>query len=145
MQAACGVAQLERINEFVEARKDNFIYLSKKLENLSDYLVLPEATDNSEPSWFGYPITIKDKSVKRVSLLEFLDENKIGTRLLFAGNLTRQPYFKSFNYRVIGDLENTDKIMNQTFWVGVYPGISIEMMDFMSEKLIEFFRNLADK
>ena len=139
MQAACGLAQLERVDEFIQARKDNFIYLSKKLKSLSSYLILPEATNNSEPSWFGYPVTIKDNSIKRVSLLEFLDKNKIGTRLLFAGNLTRQPYFKDVSYRVVGDLENTDKIMNQTFWVGIYPGVSVEMLDYMVGQLEMFF------
>jgi len=138
MQAACGVAQLEQIETFVQKRKDNFNYLTKKLQNLTEYLILPEATENSEPSWFGYPITIRDNTINRTELLKYLDEHKIGTRLLFAGNLTKQPYFKDQNYRVVGSLENTDKIMNQTFWIGIYPAISKEMMDYVAGKLIEY-------
>jgi len=138
MQAACGVAQLEQIETFVQKRKDNFNYLTKKLQNLTEYLILPEATEDSEPAWFGYPITIKDATINRTELLKYLDEHKIGTRLLFAGNLTKQPYFKDQNYRVVGSLENTDKIMNQTFWIGIYPAISKEMMDYVAGKLIEY-------
>jgi len=143
MQAACGVAQLEQIEIFVQKRKNNFDYLTKKLQNLTKYLILPEATENSDPAWFGYPITIKDATINRTELLKYLDEHKIGTRLLFAGNLTKQPYFKDQNYRIVGNLENTDKIMNQTFWVGVYPGIKSEMLDFMANVLGEFLKENA--
>lgn len=140
MQAACGLAQLERVDEFVQKRKDNFNYLKAKLANCSDFLILPEATKNSDPSWFGFPITLKETSgVARVDLIKFLDEAKIGTRLLFAGNLIRQPYFENVKYRVVGDLTNTDRIMNQTFWVGVYPGLTHEHLDFIASKLEEFF------
>jgi CDP-4-dehydro-6-deoxyglucose reductase, E1 len=140
MQAACGVAQLEKIDDFVAARKDNFVYLSRKLSSLCDYLVLPEATAGSDPAWFGYPITLKEGSGStRVDLLKYLDQYKVGSRLLFAGNLTKQPYFEGRNYRVVGGLENTDRVMNQTFWIGIYPGISREMLDYVVSRLERYF------
>ncbi|WP_016585648.1 lipopolysaccharide biosynthesis protein RfbH, partial [Yersinia pestis] len=111
MQAACGLAQLERIEEFVEKRKANFKYLKDALQSCADFIELPEATENSDPSWFGFPITLKeDSGVSRIDLVKFLDEAKVGTRLLFAGNLTRQPYFHDVKYRVVGELTNTDRI-----------------------------------
>ena len=104
------------------------------------FLILPEATKNSDPSWFGFPITLKESSgFQRVDLLKYLDQHKIGTRLLFAGNLTRQPYFKNINYRVYGKLEQTDRVMNQTFWIGVYPGLTNEMLDEVINKIETFF------
>jgi len=140
MQAACGVAQLERLPGLIAQRKANFKYLKEKLSNLTDYLLLPEATKNSDPSWFGFPITVKEGSgVSRVDLTKYLDQNKIGTRLLFAGNLTRQPYFENIDYRVVGELTNTDITMNQTLWVGIYPGLDAPQLDFIAEKLEEFF------
>jgi len=140
MQAACGVAQLEKIEHFVQARKDNFIYLTERLQRLTDYLVLPQATDKSSPSWFGYPITIKDgMGTDRVTLLKYLDQNKVGTRLLFAGNLTRQPYFKGREHKKIGALENTDTIMNMTFWVGIYPGLNNDQLDYVANRLEAYF------
>ncbi|RAW98436.1 MULTISPECIES: lipopolysaccharide biosynthesis protein RfbH [unclassified Photorhabdus] len=140
MQAACGLAQLERVEEFVEQRKTNFTYLKAGLENCAEFLELPEATENSEPSWFGFPITLKETSgINRVELVKFLDEAKIGTRLLFAGNLTRQPYFANRNYRVVGELTNTDRIMNQTFWIGIYPGLTKDHLDYVIAKFEEFF------
>jgi len=139
IQAACGVAQLQQIEQFVQKRRENFNYLTKKLQPLTQYLTLPEATKNSQPSWFGYPITIKGTKNCRIELIQYLDQHKIGTRLLFAGNLTKQPYFKDQNYKVVGELENTDKIMNQTFWVGIYPGISEEMMDYTVTQFMAYF------
>ena len=139
MQAACGVAQLEQIETFVQKRKDNFKYLTTKLQNLTEYLILPEATENSDPSWFGYPITIKNNTIDRAELLKYLDEYKIGTRLLFAGNITKQPYFKDQNYRIVENLDNTDKIMNQTFWIGVYPGLGNEELDYIANKIEKYF------
>jgi CDP-6-deoxy-D-xylo-4-hexulose-3-dehydrase len=139
MQAACGVAQLDRVEEFIVKRKSNFRYLKDRLSDLTEALILPEATEHSDPSWFGFPITLRETSnVRRVDVLNFLDQKKIGTRLLFAGNLTRQPYFKGIEYRVVGELANTDRIMNQTFWVGVYPGLHIEQLDYIADKLKEF-------
>lgn len=140
MQAACGLAQLERIEGFVEARKKNFNYLKERLKHV-DWLILPEATPESDPSWFGFPLTIReDSKVQRVELLRYLDFHKIGTRLLFAGNLLRQPYMVGKNYRVSGELVNTDCVMNHTFWVGVYPGLTEAMLDFTAEKIEEFGR-----
>lgn len=140
MQAACALAQMERLDEFVAARKANFAYLKERLKSCEEYLLLPEATPHSEPSWFGFPITLKPAAgINRVALLQYLDQHKIGTRLLFAGNLTRQPYMIGRNFRVAGELTNTDTVMNDTFWIGVYPGLSKEMLDFVIAKLEAFF------
>lgn len=131
MQAACGLAQLERVDDFVEARKRNFAYLKEQLSDLTKYLILPEATEGSDPSWFGFPITLKeDAPISRKDLTVELDAKRVGTRLLFAGNLLRQPYMKGRTYRVVGDLKNADRVMNQTFWVGIYPGLTTEHLDY---------------
>ncbi|MDX2464098.1 MAG: lipopolysaccharide biosynthesis protein RfbH, partial [Porticoccus sp.] len=115
MQAACGLAQLKQLPDFIEKRKQNFLHLKERLSTLDEFLILPEATKNSDPSWFGFAITLREESgVDRVDLLKYLDQNKIGSRLLFAGNLTRQPYFENQKYRVSGELANTDRVMNQT-------------------------------
>jgi len=139
MQAACGLAQLERLPEFVSKRNKNFTYLKNKLSHLTKFIDLPEATLNAEPSWFGFPITLKD-GVSRVDFIKYLDHYKIGTRLLFAGNLTKQPYFQNVKFRVSGNLLNTDITMNQTLWLGVYPALEEEQLDFMVEKIGDFFR-----
>jgi CDP-6-deoxy-D-xylo-4-hexulose-3-dehydrase len=140
MQAACGLAQIDRAAGFIQARKDNFAYLTERLQSCTEFLILPQATENSDPSWFGFPMTLKpEANVSRVDLLTYLDQHKIGTRLLFAGNLTRQPYMIGRNYRVSGDLTNTDRIMHDTFWIGVYPGLTREMLDFAVDKLEAFF------
>ena len=121
MQAACGLAQLDRLNEFIEIRKRNFNYLYNRLQSLRDFIHLTETTKKSDPSWFGFAITLKDDcGFSRVELLKYLDQNKIGSRLLFAGNLIHQPYFESVNYRISGSLENTEKTMNDTFWAVSY-------------------------
>lgn len=140
MQAACALAQLDRLEEFIATRRSNFEYLKSKLKSCEEFLHLPEATPNSNPSWFGFPLILKEGSgVKRVDLLNYLDQNKIGTRLLFAGNLTRQPYMIGKNFRISGSLERTDVVMNQTFWVGVFPGLKKEHLDFIVSKFEEFF------
>lgn len=140
MQAAVGLAQMDRLEGFIEARKENFSYLKEHLKSCEEYLILPEATAGSDPSWFGFPITLRESAgVERVELLKYLDQHKIGTRLLFAGNLTRQPYFEGRTYRISGELANTDKVMNDTFWIGVYPGLNEEMLSFVVEKLEAFF------
>ncbi|MEQ9886778.1 lipopolysaccharide biosynthesis protein RfbH [Pectobacterium zantedeschiae] len=140
MQAACGLAQMDRLPDFVAKRNANFEYLKAGLASCEEFIELPEATPNSEPSWFGFPITLKEESgINRVDLVKFLDDAKIGTRLLFAGNLTRQPYFEGVKYRVVGELTNTDRIMNQTFWIGIYPGLDTEHLDFVIGKFEEFF------
>ncbi|HEX8406092.1 MAG TPA: lipopolysaccharide biosynthesis protein RfbH [Duganella sp.] len=140
MQAACGLAQIDRAEGFIQARKDNFAYLTERLQSCAEFVILPVATENSDPSWFGFPMTLKpEANISRVDLLTYLDQHKIGTRLLFAGNLTRQPYMVGRNYRVSGELTNTDRVMNDTFWIGVYPGLTREMLDFAIEKLEAFF------
>jgi CDP-6-deoxy-D-xylo-4-hexulose-3-dehydrase len=140
MQAACGLAQIDRAPAFIQARKDNFAYLKERLQSCAEFLILPEATEHSDPSWFGFPVTLKpEANTSRVDLLTYLDQHKIGTRLLFAGNLTRQPYMQGRNYRVSGDLTNTDRVMNDTFWIGVFPGLTREMLDFAITKLEEYF------
>lgn len=140
MQAACALAQLDRVDEFIATRRANFEYLKNRLKSCEAFLHLPEATPNSNPSWFGFPVVLKEEAgVKRVDLLNYLDQNRIGTRLLFAGNLTRQPYMQGQTYRVSGELTNTDVVMNQTFWLGVYPGLGQAHLDYIAEKLEEFF------
>jgi CDP-6-deoxy-D-xylo-4-hexulose-3-dehydrase len=140
MQAACALAQMDRLPGFIAARKRNFAYLRNRLASLDEFLILPEATAGSDPSWFGFPITLReDAPLSRLDLLQYLDQNKVGTRLLFAGNLTRQPYFEGRNCRISGDLKNTDRIMNDTFWIGVYPGLSEQMLDFAAERMETFF------
>jgi len=139
MQAAIGLAQLDRIEEFVAARRNNFTYLSEQLATLSGQLRLPEATEGSEPSWFGFPITLADNAnFDRVDLLRYLDQQKIGTRLLFAGNLTRQPYFAGQRYRVSESLANADRIMKNTFWIGCWPGLSSAMLDQVAHCLRQY-------
>ncbi len=139
MQAAVGLAQLGRIDDFVTTRRTNFAYLHERLQPLREFLVLPEATSNSTPSWFGFPLTLTDNCpFERVDLLRFLDQRRIGTRLLFAGNLTRQPYFQGRQYRVHGTLDNADRIMNRTFWVGVWPGLGEAQLDYVARSLGEF-------
>ncbi|SEJ50638.1 CDP-6-deoxy-D-xylo-4-hexulose-3-dehydrase [Cyclobacterium xiamenense] len=140
MQAACGLAQLDKLEGFIQKRRENFSYLQNRLASLSDFIHLPEPTPNSEPSWFGFPITLKDGcGAERVQLTQYLDQHKVGTRLLFAGNLIRQPYFKSIPHRVVGSLENTDKTMRDTFWIGLYPALGEEHFEFVADKLEEFF------
>jgi CDP-6-deoxy-D-xylo-4-hexulose-3-dehydrase len=139
MQAACGVAQLDRLDGFIAARRRNFDYLKRRLADCEEFLILPEATVDSDPSWFGFPITLREScDFERVHLLTNLDQNKVGTRLLFGGNLTRQPYMLGRQFRLAGPLVNTDTIMNRSFWIGVYPGLSESMLDFAATKLEQF-------
>jgi len=140
MQAACALAQMDRLEEFIAKRRANFTYLKKRLASVEQFLHLPEATPNSEPSWFGFPLIVKHNAgVKRTDLINFLEENKIGTRLLFAGNLTKQPYMSGRNFRVSGELTNTDIVMNQTFWLGTFPALGEVEMDYIAVRLEEFF------
>lgn len=136
MQAACGLAQLDKASQFIQARKDNYAFLKERLKDCEEFVSLPEPTEHSDPSWFGFPITLKENCpVTRLDLLTYLDQNKIGTRLLFAGNLTRQPYMAGANYRISGDLTNTDNVMNNTFWIGVQPALTREMLEFAASKI----------
>ena len=140
MQAACGLAQLKRLPGFIKKRNSNFNYLLKRMSTLTDFLDFTEPTKNSKPSWFGFPITMKESSIfRRIDLLNYLNQNKVGTRLLFAGNLTKQPSMLGSEYRVVGELPNTDITMNQTFWVGIYPALGVEELNYIAEKIEEFF------
>lgn len=140
MQAALGVSQLKKLDRFVAARKANFNFLKTALSDVPDF-IMPEATEKSDPSWFGFPITIRqDSGLDRTKLLRHLDEKKIGTRLLFAGNLLKQPAYRNIEHRVIGDLKNSDLVMTNTFWLGVYPGLSGEMLSYVSEVVHDFVK-----
>ncbi len=140
MQAACGLAQMDRLEGFIARRRENFGYLKGRLASLTDFLHLPQATPNSEPSWFGFPLVVKDSSgVLRSDLIQFLEQNLIGTRLLFAGNLTKQPYMVGRKYRISGQLSNTDVVMNNTFWLGAFPALGPSELDYIANKLEEFF------
>jgi CDP-6-deoxy-D-xylo-4-hexulose-3-dehydrase len=139
MQAACGLAQLDKATHFIQRRKENFAFLKERLPSCEEFLILPEATPNSDPSWFGFPLTLRSEvRIARVDLMRHLDQHKIGTRLLFAGNLTRQPYFQGLRYRVAGELANTDRVMEDTFWIGVYPGLSDDMLDYTATQIETF-------
>lgn len=139
MQAAVGVAQLKKLPGFIEARRRNFSYLSAGLKDLEEFLVLPEATPNSDPSWFGFPLLVRDNApFSRNDLIEYLDSRKIGTRQLFGGNLVRQPAYRGLNYRVVGDLSTSDRVMKQAFWIGVFPGLTQQMLDYVIEALHSF-------
>ena len=139
MQAALGVSQIAKLPHFIERRKENFAYLKNALTPLEEYLQLPVAGENADPSWFGFPIGVKPGApFTRDQLTRELDAKKIGTRLLFAGNLLRQPAYEGLEYRVIGDMSGTDYVMNHVFWIGVYPGLSSEMLDYVARTLIEF-------
>jgi CDP-6-deoxy-D-xylo-4-hexulose-3-dehydrase len=143
MQAALGVSQLNKLDRFVQARKDNFAYLESKLSGV-DGLILPVATKKSDPSWFGYPITLDpNHPVDREELLRFLETRKIGTRLLFAGNLTKQPAYRNVDFRIVGNLHNTDIVMSRTFWVGTYPGLTNVMLDYIAESIREFMETAS--
>ena len=138
LQAALGLSQLEKIESFHEARKRNFRFLYDAFVKVPDF-IMPEATRNSDPSWFGFPITLKDESpINREELLRFLDSRLIGTRLMFAGNILRQPGYVDIPRRVIGNLENADKIMRRSFWLGVYPGLTQQMLEYVVENIFEF-------
>ena len=139
MQAACGLGQLNKLEKFIESRKNNFSYLYNRLKTCSDFFDLPVATNNSDPSWFGFLLTIKpDTNIRRVDLLKYLEQEKIGTRLLFAGNLVRQPYMKNKKFIISEELINTDIVMNNSFWIGVYPGLNNEMLDYTVDKIETF-------
>jgi CDP-6-deoxy-D-xylo-4-hexulose-3-dehydrase len=144
IQAAIGLAQLERLDEFVALRRRNWHYLKENLKSLEEFLILPEPTENSDPSWFGFAISLRNNSPKtRNQVVEYLNDNKIGTRLLFGGNLLKQPAFIDTPRRLVSDLSNTDYIMFNTFWIGVWPGLTIEMLDYMINKLHNFFEITA--
>lgn len=141
MQAAIGVAQLKKLPGFIEARKRNWQLLYTGMKPFEEFFILPEATPNSDPSWFGFLLTVRTEApFTRNDLIRHLEDHKIGTRLLFGGNLIRQPAYQSVPYRVVGTLANTDLIMNQTFWVGVYPGLTEPMLDYVIDTVGAFVR-----
>ena len=139
MQASLGVSQIAKLPDFISRRKENFAYLRDALRPLEEFLILPEATENSDPSWFGFTIAVKPNApFTRDQLTGALEAQKIGTRLLFAGNLLRQPAYGGREHRVVGKLTNTDFVMNQVFWIGVYPGLTPEMLTFIAKTMLEF-------
>lgn len=146
LQAALGLSQLRRLDEFVARRRNNFDHLEKRFAGVEG-IEVAQATVNSEPSWFGFPITLADDlPINREALLRFLDERKIGTRLMFAGNILRQPAYQDVEFRLVGNLENTDRVMRRTFWIGLFPGLTEPMLDFAADSIIEFItdtRNFA--
>jgi CDP-6-deoxy-D-xylo-4-hexulose-3-dehydrase len=138
MQAALGISQLSKVERFISARKENFEYLLGQFAEVEG-LILPEATPKSEPSWFGFPLTLDPSHpVNREELLRHLDSKKIGTRLMFAGNILKQPAYKNTEFRVVGDLTNTDIVMNRTFWIGVFPGLTRPMLDYAADSIKQF-------
>jgi CDP-6-deoxy-D-xylo-4-hexulose-3-dehydrase len=138
MQAALGLSQLSKLEYFIRKRKENFNYLRNNLINVEG-LLFAKPTKNSDPSWFGFPITLDPNSpINREELLRFLDSRKIGTRLLFAGNILKQPAYKHIDFRVVGKLKNTDIVMKRSFWIGLYPGLTQQMLDYVIESISDF-------
>jgi len=140
MQAAIGVAQLQKLEQFIQQRNDNFNFLKENLQSLEKYFLLPTASANSEPSWFGFPILVKNESpISRNELVKKLTGKNIGTRLLFGGNLIKQPAYKHISSRVVGNLQNTDEIMKNVFWVGVQPSLSVEQKEYLVKTIQNVF------
>ena len=142
MQAAIGCEQLKKFPSFIEKRKHNWARLRKALECAEDKLILPEPADNSDPSWFGFAVSLKENSgLSRENVVRYIESKNVQTRMLFSGNLIKHPCFDSIRgtdkYRVSGSLENTDFIMNNTFWIGVYPGMTDQMIDYMAKTVID--------
>ena len=142
MQAAVGVAQLKKLPRFIEARKKNFAALMTALSELQDFFVLPQATPRSDPSWFGFPLMVRsDAPFGRTELITFLEQKKIASRMIFGGNLVRQPAYQNVRYRIVGNLANADTTMNQAFWIGVYPGLTTEALQYVATSFHSFVSN----
>ena len=143
MQAAIGCAQLEKLPRFIEARKNNFRFLYKVFEKYGDYFILPQAEEHSDPSWFGFPVLVRDTApFNRTDIVSYLENKKIATRMLFGGNLLKQPAYKNIKYRVAGNLKNTDLVMNNLFWLGVYPGLTKPMLCYINKTIEDFLRDI---
>ena len=138
MQAAVGVAQLKKLSYFIDKRKENFKILFNLLSDLQEYFMLPKISKHADPSWFGFPLTIKNNMISRNKLIKYLENNNIKTRLIFSGNNIKQPYMKNQNYKVVGSLENSDLVMKNSFWLGVYPGLTIDNLKYISSILHKF-------
>lgn len=146
MQAAVGCAQLEKLADFIKARKENFGAIKTSLKDFEKYLLLPQASKHSDPSWFGFPISVKENApFNRAEIVKYLEDNKIATRMLFGGNLIKQPAYKDTKYRIYGDLKNTDIVMNNLFWIGVYPGITKDKLKYIIKTFQNFFYNMENK
>ncbi len=140
MQAAIGCAQLKKLPSFIEARRNNFKFLSNIFKKYEDYFILPQAQDYSEPSWFGFPILVREnKLFKRSDIVNYLESNRVATRMLFGGNLLKQPAYRGIKYRLADNLKNTDLVMNNLFWIGVYPGLTKSMLSYIKETVGNFF------
>ena len=145
MQAACGLAQIKKLKKFVKKRVDNFNYLKSKFKELEDTFILPEATKNSQPSWFGFPLSIRDRKINRNELVKFLASRNIDTRLIFAGNIIKQPYMIDKKFRIFGELSNSDFVMNNTFWIGVFPALKKVHMNYIFKSIKFFVKKLKKK
>jgi CDP-6-deoxy-D-xylo-4-hexulose-3-dehydrase len=143
MQAALGLSQLKKLDRFVARRKENFAHLSARFADVEG-LILPVATPKSDPAWFGFPITLADDlAIDREDLMRFLEQQKVGTRLVFAGNILRQPAYSGIEHRVVSDLHNSDTVMNRSFWLGTYPGLTTDMLDHIADSVIDFVTGKA--
>jgi CDP-6-deoxy-D-xylo-4-hexulose-3-dehydrase len=143
MQAAVALAQMDRLDDFIAARRRNFTHLKVGLKSFEQFLVLPEPTPRANPSWFGFPLTVRDDApFTRDELVKCLDSKNISTRLLFAGNILRQPYFRKRKYRVASGLEASDQVMKSTFWIGVFPGLESSALDYMIDQIARFCTNI---
>ena len=141
MQAAIGVAQLQKLPKFMESRKTNFAFLYRYFKKYEKYFILPRAIEGGEPNWFGFPLLVKTSApFSRAEIVNYLEKNKIATRMLFAGNLIKHPAYQNTRYRISGDLRNTDLVMNNLFWIGVYPGITIKHLNY----IVNIFKKMLD-